>query len=273
LEAAISGLVITSTNQTLLDSVGSGTTEVTVSPPANAASLLIFMYAGPAEIEVQGATTGAIYPVTASPPFGGVPAYLYAANIVQAIDSSFIVLVNTTGGHPWWVVSDTAIRTIAACFGAEGQTNLSAPSLAMAIAGVDTGSNLQVMPCIVPGESVTGANVLPVGGADINSDARTLITNSVGQLLPGAATNPSAGQVAILTTATPIASTRTGRTGLTIHNLSTSPGVVFIGPSNTITITANSHAIEPGHSQTVASQVQWYGVAAATGSTVTYVDE
>jgi hypothetical protein len=260
-----------SSAQSLLASEGSGSTTVTVTPGANAASLIICCFAGPQSVTVQGATSGVFYPVTASPPFFTVPAYFYVASIVEALDASFNVVISTADGEPWWVLADTALRMLAVYSGAEAQPGGALPSSVVVVAGSDS-VHAMALPVVAIGNAAGVTNVLICGGIDLAGGARQFLTNLPGQLLPGAATNPSVGQVAIGNTATAIGTTRTGRTAMTIHNLVASTQIVYIGPSNTVT-TATGHAIEPGLSQTVTSQVQWYGIAAAAGATVSFEDE
>jgi hypothetical protein len=61
------------------------------------------------------------------------------------------------------------------------------------------------------------------------------------------------------------------RTAFTVHNLAAATQSVFIGPDGVTD--ATGYAVEPGHSQTFSSGIQWYAIAAATGTTVSWIDE
>jgi hypothetical protein len=79
------------------------------------------------------------------------------------------------------------------------------------------------------------------------------------------------GQTAVGTTQTAISVATSTRTALTVHNLAAATQPVFIGPTGVTDSTG--YALEPGHSQTFASGIQWYAIAAATGTTVSWIDE
>jgi hypothetical protein len=98
-----------------------------------------------------------------------------------------------------------------------------------------------------------------------------LLTNYYGQLLVGASTVPTTKQVAVGAVATAISTPSLYRTAMTIHVPAAAAGPVFIGPLGVTA--ATGYMIEPGHSQTVASVVQWYGITGGGSITVSYVDE
>ena len=79
------------------------------------------------------------------------------------------------------------------------------------------------------------------------------------------------GQTAVGTTQTAISVATSTRTAMTVHNLAAATQPVFIGPSGVTD--ATGYVLEPGHSQTFASGIQWYAIAAATGTTVSWIDE
>jgi hypothetical protein len=87
-----------------------------------------------------------------------------------------------------------------------------------------------------------------------------------------ASSSPSYGQTSVGSTATAIASTRTDRSGLSIHNLSTALQSVFVGTDDTVT-TSTSLVLEPGMSVTFATPVQVYGIVASGSVVVSWEDE
>lgn len=87
-----------------------------------------------------------------------------------------------------------------------------------------------------------------------------------------ASSSPTYDQTAVGATATAIAAPRTGRSGLSIHNLSTATKSVYLGTDDTVT-TATGLVLEPGGSVTFATPVQLYGIVASGTVTVSWEDE
>lgn len=97
-------------------------------------------------------------------------------------------------------------------------------------------------------------------------------TNVAGNILTGGQDAPSYGQTAVDGTATEIVGSNPGRSGCSIHNLSTAPGIVYLGTNSSVT-TSTGYALEPGASITAAEPGPIYGITAGATITVSWEDE
>jgi hypothetical protein len=105
-------------------------------------------------------------------------------------------------------------------------------------------------------------------------DWTTSVTSNVNvdlTVLTVASASPTTGQVAIGTVATEIAPARANRTACTIHCPSSAAIPVYVGFAGVTT--ATGFMLEPGHSIAIAGSPAIYGIATATGVTVSYEDE
>lgn len=82
----------------------------------------------------------------------------------------------------------------------------------------------------------------------------------------------SNGQTAVGTGATAIGQNGKGRTSLTIYNPAANKAAVFVGLSNQVT-TAKGYQLDPGYGLTITANQQVYAIAAATGTTVSWIDQ
>jgi len=224
----------------MLATVPSGTSTVSVIVPNTLETLVMVTPSSPtATCVVQGLTTGYDYPVVQVE--GGFVWWAAISSVLEPAGFK-ITFVGLSAGT-WYVCGDIAPRLIGTQDFADGTLATAAPGMGVQIAGRDASQNLV---------------------------AARMTANSLLEVATCASNAPTYGQVAVLTTATNIGSTRAGRTALNIHN-PTGNTTVYIGDSSVTT--GNGYQLEAGHSVTQAAPIQWCAIAAAGGNTISYTDE
>jgi hypothetical protein len=224
----------------LLATVPNGTLTATVTIPDTIFTLKIV--APPVAnntCTITGTTTGYKYPVKEV--LGG---YEWWADITEPVDPQVNITFSALGVGPWYIIGDLSTRMAATQDFADG-----------------------IVGQIAPGSAIQ------LGARDVNNLIAALRITSYGSLeVATCASNvPTYGQVNVGVTATQIAVGRAGRTGLTIHNVSTSSEIAYIGDSSVTDVTG--YALEPGHSITVASPISFYSITSTGTASLSYEDE
>jgi hypothetical protein len=235
----------------LLATVPNGTLSVTVAVPDTVETLiLVTPYSPNATPTVIGNATGYSYPVIMVA--GG---YTWWAEVSSVVDPSIKITFANLGAGTWYVLSDNNPRITAVQSLSEGLLGIGAPGFGTELAARDVDLNLQAL------------------RVDASNNLKVAIAAGIASPLPVqyVAGGGTTGQTAVLVTQTAVSGNGAGRTGLSIHNLSAATQIIYLGATGVST--ANGYALEPGHDITFGARQQWYAIAAAAGTTISWEDE
>lgn len=87
-----------------------------------------------------------------------------------------------------------------------------------------------------------------------------------------ASSAPTVGQVTLTDVVSEIVGANATRSGLTIKSLSANTEIVYIGPTNAVTV-LDGYPLEPGFSVTLGAPSTWYGITVGGSAVVGYEDE